>query len=129
MGGLGACSDGGGSADQLCALVGDGRGFTDVFQQGLDPTDTEKALAQLKVASIDLDQLHDAAPSEVRGALRDEIAYVDALTGVLARVDPDDTGAVVAAVNGLRDEREAATRGAARLRTFQTEQCTSPSSG
>lgn len=128
-GGIGACSDDGDSADQLCTLVGDGRTFTDVFQQGLDPTDTDLALAQLKVASIDLEQLHDAAPSEVRGALRDEIAYVDALTAVLQRVDPDDAAAVVAEVNALKDQREAATRGAGELRTFQDEHCGGPSSG
>ena len=127
--GLGACSDDGGNPEQLCSLVGDGRAFTDVFEHGLDPTDTDRALAQLKVASIDLEQLHDAAPSEMRGALRDEIAYVDALTDVLERVDPDDAAAVVAAVNALDAEREAATRGATRLRSFQDEHCGSPASG
>jgi hypothetical protein len=127
----GACSDGkGGSARQLCGIVGSGS-FSELFQSGFDPTDTDRALAQLRAATVDLDQLHDAAPSEVRGAVTDEQAYIDALTKVLEDVSRDDPAAVVAAVNGLGAQRTAAQAASARLQAYQDAHCggTTPSTG
>lgn len=120
----GACSSTkGGSAAALCQLV-TSRSFTDVFQKGLDPTDTSRALAQVKAASVDLGQLRDAAPNEVRGAVADEIAYMDAVTKVLEKAKPDDPGAVVAAVNGLTAQREAAQTASVKLTSYQGAHCT-----
>jgi hypothetical protein len=120
----GACSEEeSGSPDQLCALVGDGRAFTGLFEQGFDPTDTERALAQLQAAAVDLAELREAAPSEVRDAIDDEVAYVDALLEVVEDVDPDDPAAVVDAVNALDGERDAAEVAALELQAFQTEHC------
>jgi hypothetical protein len=121
---VGGCSDGGGSAAELCRAVGSG-GFEQVFRQGFDPTDTDRALAQLRTAAVDLDELHAAAPSEVRGAVRDELAYVDAVTKVVRRTDPDDQEAVVAGVNGLAKERAAAQAASATLAAYQQAHCTS----
>ena len=50
-----ACSDDGGSDEALCALVEDAAAFEGRFGQGLDPTDTERALDQLAVGPGRLD--------------------------------------------------------------------------
>jgi hypothetical protein len=121
---LGGCtsSSGGGSAAELCRAVGTGA-FAEVFRQGFDPTDTPRALAQLKAAAVDLDELHDAAPSEVRGAVADERAYVDAVREVLQQVDPDDEARVVVRINALRKEREAARAASEKLTAYQEAHC------
>jgi hypothetical protein len=124
----GCSDDDGGSSEELCALVGDGRAFATLFEDGLDPTDTERALAQLEAASVDLGELRAVAPSSVRGALDDELAYVEAVLEVLETVDPDDAAAVVAAINALEDERDAAEVASLELAAFQAEHCGSPTS-
>jgi hypothetical protein len=126
----GGCSSGkSGSPEQLCSIVGSGR-FGELFQRGLDPTDTDQALAQLRAAAIDLGQLRDAAPSEVRSAVKDELAYISAVTQVLQDVSPDDPAAVVNAVNALKAQRDAAQAASATLQAYQRAHCngTSPTS-
>ncbi len=119
-----ACSgDDAGSVEELCSVVGDGRSFTALFDQGFDPTDTPRALSQLAAAKVDLDQLRRAAPSEVRDDLDAEIRYLDAVTGILRGEDPDDPAAVVAAINGLSEERSAAQVASLVLGEFQAEHC------
>jgi hypothetical protein len=123
---LGACSSGGGSTTELCRAASGGA-FAEVFRQGFDPTDTARALAQLKTAAVDLDELHAAAPSAVRGAVTDELAYVRAVTKVLQRVDPDDEAEVVARINALTSERAAAQAASAKLTAYQSAHCTTTS--
>jgi hypothetical protein len=118
-----ACSDDGGSDEELCALVEDSSAYAGRFGQGLDPTDTERALEQLRSARADLARLRAAAPSSVRGALDDELRYVDALVDVIEDVDPEDPGAVVAAVNALEDQRAAADVAALELAAWAEEAC------
>ena len=119
-----ACTDGdGGSAEELCSVVGDGRSFTALFEQGFDPTDTARAQSQLSAAKVDLDQLRRAAPSEVRDDLDAEIAYLEAVEEVLRTEDPDDPAAVVAAINALDDERSAAQVASLVLGEFEAEHC------
>jgi hypothetical protein len=119
-----ACSDDdAGSAEELCSVVGDGRSFTALFDQGFDPTDTQRALSQLAAAKVDLDQLRRAAPAEVRDDLDAEIRYLDAVTEILRGEDPDDPAAVVAAINGLAEERSAAQVASLVLGEFQAQHC------
>jgi hypothetical protein len=118
-----ACSPKAGSAEELCSVLGDGRSFTSLFEQGFDPTDPQRAAAQLQAAKVDLDQLHDAAPSEVRDSLEAETRYLDAVLDILERSDPDDPAAIVAAINGLGDERHAAEVGSLDLRSYQEAHC------
>ena len=119
-----ACSDDdAGSAEELCSVVGDGRSFTALFDQGFDPTDTQRAQAQLDAARVDLDQLRRAAPAEVRDDLDAEIRYLDAVTRILQGEDPDDPAAVVAAINGLAEERSAAQVASLVLGEFQAQHC------
>ena len=120
---LGACNDDAGSPKELCSVLGDGRSFTSLFEQGFDPTDPQRALTQLEAASVDLDQLHTAAPSEVRDDLEQEAAYIDAVIRVLRQEDPDDPAAVVAAINALSAEREAAEVASLELRAFEEAHC------
>jgi Spy/CpxP family protein refolding chaperone len=119
-----ACSDddGGGTAAELCALVADGR-HANLFAEGFDPTDRARALAQLRAAEVDLDELLAAAPGDLRAAIDDEIRYVEALLEAVEGTDPDDPAAVVSAVNALDEEREAAEVAALDLAAFQAEQC------
>jgi hypothetical protein len=119
-----ACSDDdAGSAEELCSVVGDGRSFTALFDQGFDPTDTQRALSQLAAAKVDLDQLRRAAPAEVRDDLDAEIRYLDAVTRILRGEDPDDPAAVVTAINGLAEERSAAQVASLVLGEFQAQHC------
>ncbi len=120
---VGCSDDDAGTSEELCALVGDGGSFTALFEQGFDPTDTERALAQLEAASVDLAELRAAAPSSVRDAIDAEVAYVDALLDVVEDVDPDDPAAVVNAVNGLDEERDAAEVAGLELQAFEAEHC------
>lgn len=124
-----ACSDDeGGSTEELCSVVGDGRSFTALFEQGFDPTDTQRALAQLAAAQVDLDQIRGAAPSELRDELDAEIRYLDAVTAILQGEGADDPAAVVAAINALSEERAAAQVASLVLGEFQAEHCTGTSS-
>jgi hypothetical protein len=121
---LGAgCSDDGGSDEALCALVGDTSAFTGRFGEGLDPTDTERALDQLGSARADLRRLRAAAPSAVDDALDDELAYVDALIEVIETVDAADPADVVVAINALDEERAAAEVAALELEDWTDEAC------
>lgn len=122
-GALAACSKDGGSPEALCSVLGDGRAFTALFEQGFDPTDAQHALAQLEAARVDLDQLRDAAPAEVRDDLQTEMRYLDAMTAVIEHVDPDDPAAVVAGINDLSDERSAAQVASLELRSFEQVHC------
>jgi hypothetical protein len=119
----GACTEDGGSDEELCALVEDTTAYTGRFGEGLDPTDTERALEQLRSARTDLTRLRAAAPSAVDDALDDELAYVDALIEVIETVDPADPVRVVNAVNALEDERSAADVAALELQDFAEETC------
>jgi hypothetical protein len=118
-----ACSPKSGSAEELCSVLGDGRSFTSLFEQGFDPTDPQRATTQLQAAKVDLEQLHDAAPSEVRDDLEAETRYLDAVLAVLQRSDPDDPAAIVAGINGLGDERHAAEVASLELRSYQSAHC------
>lgn len=122
-GGTGCSRGGSGSAEQLCAVLDGGRSFDTLFAGGLDPTDTERALEQLRLARVDLEQLRDASPSSVRDDLAAELDYVKALIDVLEVVDPDDPSAVVAAVNGLAPRKPTVEAAAARLDAYATEHC------
>ena len=125
LGSAASCSDddGGDDATELCALVGDGRGYAPLFEGGFDPTDRDRALAQLRAATVDLGELRGAAPSSLHAAIDDEVRYLDALVEVIEASDPDDPAAVVDAVNGLDEEREAAEVAGLELATFQAEHC------
>lgn len=104
-------------------MVGDGRSFSALFEQGFDPTDTQRARSQLAAAQVDLDQLRRAAPAEVRDDLDAEIRYLDAVAAVLEQEDPDDPAAVVAAINGLSEERSAAQVASLVLEEFEAQHC------
>ena len=123
VGAAGGCSDDeAGSAEELCAAVGDGRAFTDTFE-GFDPTDTDTALEQLRAARVRLGELRDVAPSEVRGDLTVEIDYVQALIEVLEDVDPNDPTAAVGRVQQVTDEHPDVQQAADRLAAWTETTC------
>lgn len=125
---IGGCSDDdGGSAEELCSLVGDGRSYEALFAEGFDPTEPDRAVAQLRSAQVDLAALRVAAPSSLHGALDDEARYLAALLDAVSSADPDDPAAVVGAVNALDEERTAAEAAAAELSEFAEENCSTPS--
>jgi hypothetical protein len=118
-----ACSDDGGSDEELCALVRDTTAYQGRFGEGLDPTDADRALEQLRSARADLVRLRAAAPSAVDGALDDEVTYLDAIIQVIEDVDPADPNAVVRAVNALEEQRAAADVAALELQQWADETC------
>lgn len=126
--GAGCTDDSSGSAAEMCAVLGDGRAFTALFEQGFDPTDTQRALTQLQAARVDLEQLREAAPKEQRADIDAEADYLDAVLRVLDTIGPDDPAAVVAGINALDAERSAAQVASLELRTFEESSCRGGSS-
>jgi hypothetical protein len=122
---MSACTDDDGGAERsaaaLCAAAS-GSDLTEVFD-GFDPTDTERALDQLRDARLRLGELHAVAPDGPRDALSTEIAYVDALIDALEAAPPDDPTAAVAAVNGLDAEQAAANVASGELQAFEDASC------
>lgn len=117
-----ACSDDGGSAEELCAAVREQPGLTSAFA-GFDPTDTEQALEQLRAARVTLGELRRAAPSEVRDDLTVEIRYLQDLVRGLETVDGSDTAETVALVQQITNEHPGVTDAAANLAAFAAESC------
>jgi uncharacterized membrane protein YccC len=119
-----ACSDNGGDegTDALCALVGQG-GQHRLFEEGFDPTDRSRAVTQLRSALVELGELRAASPSSARDAVDDEVHYLESLLAAVESTDPDDPAAMVAAVNGLDEEREAAEAAARELAELQARSC------
>jgi hypothetical protein len=120
----GACTDDGGTERSVAALcaASSGSDLTEVFD-GFDPTDTERALDQLRDARLLLGELHAVAPDEPRDALSAEIAYLDALIDALETAPADDPTAAVAAVNGLDAEQAAANVASGELQAFEDANC------
>jgi hypothetical protein len=117
-----ACSDDEGSAEELCAAVREQPGVANAFA-GFDPTDTERALEQLRAARVTLGELRAAAPSEVQDDLVVEIDYVQALVEGLVTVDGRDTAETVALVRQITDDHPGVADAAANLAAFAAESC------
>jgi hypothetical protein len=117
-----ACSGDSGSAEELCEIVRTDRTVGAVFS-GFDPTDTERALEQLRAARVTLGELHDAAPDEVRDDLTTEIEYVQALIDGLEGVTDGDPERAVEVVQQVTDEHEGVGDAAAALAAFSQEHC------
>jgi hypothetical protein len=111
-----------GSAEELCAAVGDGTAFAATFE-GFDPTDTEAALAQLRAARVTLGDLRDVAPSQVRDDLTIEVDYIQAMLEGLEAAEPDNPGEAVAAVQRATAAHPDVDEANARLVTWTAEQC------
>ena len=111
-----------GSAEELCAAVGDGTAFAATFD-GFDPTDTEAALAQLRAARITLGDLRDVAPGEVRDDLTIEVDYIQAMLEALEAAEPDNPGEAVAAVQRATVAHPDVDEANARLVAWTAEQC------
>jgi len=117
-----ACSGDDGSAEELCTAVRSEPSLTSAFS-GFDPTDTERALDQLRGARVTLGELRDTAPAEVRGDLTVEIDYVQALVEGLEGVDGRDTSETVAVVQRITDDHPGVRQAAANLAAFAEESC------
>ena len=122
LGALVACGGSKGSAEELCAAVRADRSTAAVFE-GFDPTDTVKALDQLRAARVTLGELRAAAPDEVRDALDIEIAYVQALVDTLDPMQDAEPAQVVEAVRQVTAEHPRVTAAAAELAAFSEEHC------
>jgi hypothetical protein len=117
-----ACSGDGGSAEALCAAVRSEPSLTSAFA-GFDPTDTERALEQLRAARVTLGELREAAPAEVRDDLTVEIEYVQALVQGLEGVDGRDASETVSVVQQITDDHPGVPQAAANLAAFAEESC------
>ena len=120
--GLAACSDEGGSPEELCEALAD-RDFATVFT-GFDPADPVTALDQLRTARVNLSDLHEAAPAEQRTDLQLEIAYVQALIDAIEPLgDAADVAVVAAALQQVTTEHPDVDEAAVRLAAFQQSSC------
>lgn len=122
VGGAACSGDESGSAEELCAAVGDGSGFATTFD-GFDPTDHDEALEQLRAARVSLGALHDAAPGEVRDDLSTQIDYVQALIEAIEQADGTNPADTVRAVQAASDEHEGVQAAADRLAAWASENC------
>lgn len=116
------CGGGGGSVKELCTAVRANGSSAAVFS-GFDPSDTERALEQLRSARVTLGELRDAAPKEVRDELGVEIAYIQALIDGLAPLDGSDAARAVEVVRQVTADHPKVTEAAATLDAFTKEQC------
>ncbi len=117
-----ACGGDEGSAEELCNLMRTDRTISTVFA-GFDPTDTERALEQLRAARVTLGELRDAAPDEVRDDLDVEIAYVQDLIDGLSAVEGGDAAEAVEVVRAITTEHGGVADAAAALTAFGDERC------
>lgn len=115
------CSDDEGSADELCAALAQAD-VTGLFAD-FDPTETESALDQLRTARVQLGQLHDAAPGEVRDDLQVEIDYVQALIEGLEQVPAGDPTAAAVEVQAVTDAHPDVQAAAEDLEAFAADHC------
>jgi len=120
--GLAACSDESGSAEELCAALGAADGLATVFA-GFDPTDSEAALDQLRTARVELGELQEAAPSDVRDDLQVEIDYVQALIDGLEQVPAGDPAAAAAMVQSVTDAHPDVQAAADGLEAYAAASC------
>ncbi len=120
---LAGCGGGnGGSAAELCAARRADTATASVFS-GFDPSDTERALEQLRAARVTLGQLRDAAPGEVRDDLGVEIDYVQALIDALEALDGTDAAQAVEAVRQVTADHPGVADAAAALAAFEKASC------
>lgn len=119
---LAACTDDGGSAEELCRAVSRSDELTTSFQ-GFDPTDPATALEQLRPARVTLGELLDAAPEEVRDDLQVEIDYLQALIETLEEVEPGDAVESALQVQAVTDAHPQITDAAAALAAFAEREC------
>ena len=115
------CREEKGSTEELCAAVADGD-FAGTFTD-FDPTDPEAALDQLRAARVELGDLHDAAPDEVRDDLQVEIDYLQALIDALEDVPPGDATESALHVQAVTDAHPGVDEAAADLAAFAEEEC------
>lgn len=119
---LAACAGDEGSIDELCTAVRADRSTWEVFS-GFDPTNTERALEQLRAARVTLGGLRDVAPDEVRDDLAVEIAYVQALLEGLDELEGADPAQAVEVVRQVTEHHPDVADAASSLAVFSEEQC------
>lgn len=117
-----ACSDDGGSAEELCRALRDDPSITNAFE-GFDPTDVPRALDQLRQARVTLGELRDAAPSEVRDELTVEIDYVQAMIDGLSDVEDGDAADAVIVVQQVTIDHPDVADAAAELSAYAEASC------
>ena len=117
-----ACRSGGGSVEELCDAVRSDRSTAAVFS-GFDPSDTERALEQLRQARLTLGELRDAAPDEVRDDIDVEIAYVQALVDELAALTDPEPAQSVEIFRQVTADHPGVAAAATNLAAFSQENC------
>lgn len=119
---LAACRSDKGSIEELCTAVRADRSTVAVFS-GFDPSNTERALEQLRAARVTLGELRDVAPDEVRDDLDVEIAYVQALVDGLAGLEGADPAQAVEVVRQVTEDHPEVADAAGELASFSEEHC------
>jgi hypothetical protein len=117
-----ACGGGGGSTEKLCKAVRSDHSIAAVFA-GFDPTNTERALEQLRSARVTLGELRDAAPDEVRDDIDLEIDYVQALVDGIDGIDSGDSAQAVEVVRQVTADHPDVADAAAALSTWSGKNC------
>ena len=116
-----ACAKEEGSAEELCTAVASSD-VTSVFR-GFDPTDPQGSLEKLRTARVELGDLHDAAPDEVRDDLQTEIDYVQALIDTLEQVEQGDATEAALQIQAVTDAHPGVDDASANLAVFAEEEC------
>jgi hypothetical protein len=111
-----------GSPEEFCALLADRGRYANVVE-GFDPSDVTRSLDQLELARVHLQELWDAAPSEIRDDLAVQVDAVERMIQALEAVDADDSVAAVEALREAQGEFGDVRRSAANLERWSAENC------
>jgi hypothetical protein len=111
-----------GSPEAFCALLADRGRYASVVE-GFDPSDVTRSLDQLALARTHLQELWDAAPSEIRDDLAVQVDAVERMIEALETVDADDSVAAVEALRGVQDELGDVPQSAGNLERWSARNC------
>jgi hypothetical protein len=121
--GLGACGDdGGGSAQAFCASVADRDAFAAVVD-GFDYSDRDRALDQMRTARVELGELREDAPGEIRSDLDVQVDATETLIDALEAAPAGDPVATVEAVRAVQPDLDEVEEAGARLEAWTREHC------
>jgi hypothetical protein len=121
--GLGACGDDdGGSAEAFCASVADREALAAVVD-GFDYSDRDRALDQMRTARVELGELREDAPSEIRSDLDVQVDATETLIDALEAAPAGEPVATVEAVRAVQPDLAEVEEAGARLEAWTREHC------
>jgi hypothetical protein len=121
--GLGACGDDDdGAVEAFCASVADREALAAVVD-GFDYSDRDRALDQMRTARVELGELREDAPGEIRSDLDVQVDATETLIEALEGAPAGDPAATVEAVRAVQPDLAEVEEAGARLEAWTREHC------